>query len=74
MCNRRYSVRYRRYSEGNRTRLLLLAIQIGKESVAEALAGIVEPQLFVDSRNLFNVAGVQFEIALQILLDSALGL
>lgn len=52
----------------------LLAVQIGVKVPLEARAGIVEAQFLVQPIDLLDVLRVELEVALQVRLDSTLGL
>lgn len=54
--------------------LALLALEVGIEIPLEVLTGIIEPQLLVNTVNLLDILRIELEVALEVVLDSALRL
>ncbi len=52
----------------------LFAIQVSVEVPLEVLARVVESQLLVDAVDLLDILRFKFEVALEVLDDSAFGL
>lgn len=50
-----------------------LAVQIGVEVPTEAGTRVIKAQLLVDAVDLLHVFGIQLEVALQVVLDAAVG-